>query len=156
MRKMKEISADQVLSLLSISLGSDALISFKDIDKFFDLLKEINDKNNKNCSYYFGINMPMNSNFDETLFEEINSGENQGKLRLIKIESPKTSEIIKEKMTKHIISLAGKDIEFMNSIKLAIKLYSEEYNKNKLCIIDLQKNDKNPMLEKIKSLVKTK
>lgn len=156
MKRMKEISADQVLSLLFISLGSDALINFKDIDKFFDLLKEINDKYNCNCNFYFAINMPMNGNFDETLFEEINSGENEGKLKLVKIDRSKRSEIIKEKMTKHIISLAGKDKEFMKSIKLAMKIYNEQYNQNKPYLINSQKNNKNPFLEKIKGLVKTK
>ncbi len=154
--QMKEISANQVLSLLFMSLGNEALVSFKDIDRFFDILKEVSDKNTKDRKYIFGINMPMNSNFDETLFNEITEGDNTGKLELSKITSSKNGEIIKEKLTKYFISLVGNNKEFMGDCKIAMKIFSEEYNKNKIQVENIQKITEVTFLEKVKGLVKYK
>jgi len=154
--QMKEINANQVLTLLFISLGSDAQVSFKDIDRFFDILIEVRDNRTKDSKYALGINMPMNGNFDEKLFTEIIEGENQGKLKLVKLALLKNEEIIKEKLTRHFISLVGNNKEFMSDCKNAMKQFNEEYNRNKLFEENNQKITKPTFIEKVKGLVKCK
>lgn len=156
MNNMREINANQVLSLLFISLGSEASVSFLDIDRFFDVLIEVSKKNSKDNKHTIGINMPMNGNFDEKLFKEIKEGTNEGNLELIKQSSSKNDEIIKEKLVKHFISLVGNNKEFMNDCKVAMKLFNEEYNRNKVQEESTPRIIKVTFLEKIKGLVKHK
>lgn len=156
MIQIKEISANQVLTLLFTSLGSDALVSFKDIDRFFDILIEVSKKKAKDSNHTLGINMPMNGNFDEKIFGEITEGDNKGKLKLIKSTSSKNEEIIKEKLTKHFISLVGNNKELINEYKTAMKLFNEEYNRNKLLDENIQEITRITFLEKVKGLVKCK
>ncbi len=151
---MREISANQVLALLFISLGSEASVSFADINRFFDILIEVSNKNAKDTKHTIGINMPMNGNFDEKLFKEITSGKNEGKLEIIKQSTLKNEEVIKEKLTKHFISLVGNNKAFMNDCKIAMKLFNEEYTENKEQEEIMPKIGNVTFLEKIKGLVK--
>ena len=156
MTHMREISANQVLALLFISLGSEASVSFADIDRFFDVLIDVSKKNAKDSKHTIGINMPMNGNFDEKLFKEINEGKNEGNLELVKQSSLKNDEIIKEKLTKYFILLVGNNKEFMNDCKVAMKIFNEEYNRNKLYNENIVEITNVTFLEKIKGLVKHK
>lgn len=153
---MKEISANQVLALLFISLGSEASVSFADIDNFFDVLIDVSNRNDKDNQQTIGINMPMNGNFDEKLFMEIKEGKNQGNLELVKQSSFKNDEIIKEKLTKYFISLVGNNKEFMNACKVAMKIFNEEYNRNKLYEENVVEVTNVTFLERLKGLVKHK
>jgi hypothetical protein len=153
---MRELSANQVLTLLFMSLDSEAAVSFQDINRFFDILIEVDKKNLKDSKHSLGINMPMKGNFDGKLFNEITEGSNAGKLELIKPSSPLTEEIIKEKLTKHFLSLVGNNKEFMNDCKETMKIYREEYNKNKIPEENTIKITNVTFLEKIKGLVKSK
>jgi|GEM_PF-2864358 len=153
---MREISANQVLALLFISLGSDVSVSFADIDRFFDILIEVSKKNAKDSKHTIGINMPMNGNFDEKLFKEIKEGKNEGNLELVKQPSLRNEEIIKEKLTKHFISLVGSNKEFMNDCKIAMKIFNEEYNRNKLYDENIMEVTNVTFLERLKGLVKHK
>ena len=82
--------------------------------------------------------------------------ESKGKLKLVKLASSKNEEIIKEKLTKHFISLVGNNKELMNEYKTAMKLFNEEYNRNKLFDENIQELTKKTFLEKVKGLVKCK
>lgn len=155
-RCMRELSANQVLTLLFMSLGSEATVSFSDIDRFFDTLIEVDKKNLKDSKHSLGINMPMKGNFDGKLFNEITEGKNAGKLELIKPSSPLTKEIIKEKLTKHFLSLVGNNKEFMNDCKETMKIFREEYYKSKILEENTIKITNITFLEKIKGLVKSK
>jgi hypothetical protein len=153
---MKEINANQVLALLFISLGSDASVSFADIDRFFDVLIDVRNRNVKNSKQTIGINMPMNGNFDEKLFKEIKEGKNAGNLELVKHLSLKNEEIIKEKLTKHFILLVGSNKDFMNDCKVAMKIFNEEYYKNKVYDENIEQITNVTFLERLKGLVKHK
>lgn len=156
MINMKEINANQVLALLFISLGSDASVSFADIDRFFDVLIDVGNRNAKNSKQTIGINMPMNGNFDEKLFKEIKEGKNAGNLELVKHLSLKNEEIIKEKLTKHFILLVGSNKDFMNDCKVAMKIFNEEYYKNKVYDENIEQITNVTFLERLKGLVKHK
>ncbi len=156
MINMKEINANQVLALLFISLGSDASVSFADIDRFFDVLIDVRNRNVKNSKQTIGINMPMNGNFDEKLFKEIKEGKNAGNLELVKHLSLKNEEIIKEKLTKHFILLVGSNKDFMNDCKVAMKIFNEEYYKNKVYDENIEQITNVTFLERLKGLVKHK
>lgn len=156
MEQMKEISADQVLTLLFISLGNEAIVSFKDIDRFFDILIEVGDKNPKASKCTLGINMPMHENYDEKLFNEILQGDDVGKIKLADNSSLRREKIIKDKLIWNFVSLVGSDKEFKSNCQVAIRIFNEEYNQKKCYEEDIQKITGITFLEKVKGLVKHK
>lgn len=151
MFKMKEISADQVLTLLFMSLGKGAAISFNDIDKFFDELKKVCDKTKETTNYGFGINMPMNGNFDETLFSEIREGEDNGKLVFLNSSSSTISKIQNEKLTRHFIYLVKDNTVFRKNCLLAMKSFKEKKDKEKL---EIPKTNNKTLIKRLKEIVK--
>ena len=148
MKKEKELTANEILSLIFISTGSDAIIDFNNIDEFIKILDGIEMNDNET----YGINMPMNNNFDNTLFEEIIEGRDKGKFRLANCKNYDEREEQKRRLIAHLLHIVGDERKKIKKYRLAITKYGEVYNMRKVFNQRTKENKKETFIQKIKRL----
>jgi hypothetical protein len=149
----KEISADQVLTLIYSVVDKKNIVGCEDINLFFDILCDINQKSSRKSRYALAINIPMNGNYDNTLFDEINKGEYKGAMSFVqpKNEIEKKKQI--EKLTRNLLVLVGSDTTFMNICSVSLDLFYTEYIKNVKTIQEIREPIKPAIFQKVKGLV---
>ncbi len=113
-----EIDADSILSLIFLSVGVKQLIDIKTINKFIKKLTDLN-----NNEYYFMIDFPMNNNFNNNLFLEIDKGSDKGKIKYI---SKKSDDLF-----YNLFNLCNSNKETLVFFRHAITEFSYEYKVSK-------------------------
>lgn len=156
----KEFTTDQVLALTFIAYGKESVVGYQEFDNVFNALRDELHKND--LPYYFGINMPMHNNFDNSLFRELKSGELKGKYKLVSVFTEELREKQLDKLVNHLYKItehSKEELELYRRVLSSIRKEVELKRENELLRQELlrKSEEKNAGLKgKIKRLVWSK